>query len=74
MVLLAKKYAAFQASIEATELISMIVGAALAAVLAIGDMMMLPATLLSLWQVVWCAVLYVRSRLFFRHRPEREEE
>ena len=73
MVLLAKKYASFQSSLEATELISMIVGAVLAVVLAIGDMFVLPATLLALWQVVWCAVLYVRSKLTFQRRREREE-
>jgi len=73
MVLLAKKYSSFQASLEATELISMIVGAVLAVVLAIGDMFVLPATLLALWQVVWCAVLYVRSKLTFQRRREREE-
>ena len=73
MVLLAKKYASFQSSLAATELISMIVGAVLAAVLAIGDMFVLPATLLALWQVVWCAVLYVRSKLTFQRRREREE-
>lgn len=74
MVLLAKRYAAFQSSLSATELISMIVGAVLAAVLAVGDMLVIPATLLSLWQVVWCVVLSVRSRLYFRHRPETEDE
>ena len=73
MVLLAKKYSSFQSSLEATELISMIVGAVLAVVLAIGDMFVLPATLLALWQVVWCAVLYVRSKLTFQRRREREE-
>ena len=74
MVLLAKKYATFQSSLAATELISMIVGAALAVVLAIGDMIVLPATMLSLWQVVWCVVLALRSRLFFRNPIDREEE
>lgn len=72
-VLLAKRYATFQSSLAATELISMIVGAVLAVVLAIGDMFVLPATLLALWQVVWCAVLYVRSKLTFQYRPDREE-
>ncbi|MBQ2686259.1 MAG: hypothetical protein IJF55_00820, partial [Clostridia bacterium] len=46
MVLIAKKYATLQSSLAATELISMIVGAVLAVVLAIGDMFVLPATLL----------------------------
>ena len=72
MVLLSKKYSSFQSSLEATELISMIVGAVLAVVLAIGEMFVLPTTLLALWQVVWCAVLYVRSKLTFQCRRERE--
>ena len=73
MVLLAKKYAIFQNSLSAMEMISMVVGAVLAVVLAIGDMFILPATLLSLWQIVWCAVLYVRSKLTFQIPKDREE-
>lgn len=73
MVLLAKKYSAFQNSLSATELISMIVGALLAVVLVFGDMLVLPATLLALWQVVWCVVLAFRSKRYFRHRPDRDE-
>ena len=74
MVLLAKKYAAFQNTLAATELISMIVGVVLAVVLAIGNMLVLPTTLFALWQIVWCVVLGIRSKLFFRHVPDREEE
>ena len=74
MVLLAKRYAMFQSSLAATELISMIVGAVLAVMLVIGGMMVLPATLLALWQVVWCVVLGIRSKLFFHHTPEKEDE
>ena len=74
MILLSKKYALFQSTITATELISMIVGAVLAVVLAIGDMFVIPATLLSLWQIVWCAVLAVRSRLTFSAPPKVDEE
>ena len=74
MVLLAKRYAAFQSSLASTELISMIVGAVLAVVLAIGDMLVLPTTLLALWQVVWCVVLCIRSKRYFRHRSDREDE
>jgi len=73
MVLIAKKYATLQSSLAATELISMIVGAVLAVVLAIGDMFVLPATLLSFWQLVWCVVLYVRSRLTFQPSQDRED-
>ena len=74
MILLAKKYALFQNSLAATEFMSMIVGAVLAVVLALGDMFVIPATLLSLWQVVWCGVLYVRSKLTFKHVEHREED
>jgi hypothetical protein len=74
MVLLAKRYAMFQSSLESTELISMIVGAVLAVVIAIGDMLVLPVTLLSLWQTVWCVVLGIRSRLFFHNSIEKEAE
>ena len=52
----------------------MIVGAVLAVVLAVGDMLVIPATLLSLWQVVWCVVLYVRSRLTFQAPTETPDE
>lgn len=74
MVLLAKKYASFQASFEATELISMVVGAVLAVILALGDMFVIPATLLAFWQIVWCAVLYVRSKLTFRRPNDMEDD
>ena len=73
MVLLAKKYASFQTAFEATELISMIVGAVLAVILALGDMFVIPATLLAFWQIVWCAVLYVRSKLTFKRPNDMEE-
>ena len=72
MVLLAKKYAQFQSSFEATELISMIVGAVLAVILALGDMFIIPATLLAFWQIVWCVVLYVRSKLTFKRPNDME--
>ena len=74
MLLLAKKYASFQSSLAATEFISMIVGAVLAVVLAMGDMFVIPATLLSLWQVVWCVALYVRSKLTFQAPPKDIDE
>ena len=74
MVLLAKKYAAFQTSFEATELISMIVGAVLAVILALGDMLVIPATLLAFWQIVWCGVLYVRSKITFKRPNDAEDD
>ncbi len=67
---IARKYAAFQSSQSVVELISMIVGAALAALVAIGGMIDAAAMALvgglALWQVAWCVVLFVRSRLAFR--------
>ena len=74
MVLLAKKYTAFQESFAAIELISTIVSAVLAVVLTIGEMLTLPATLLAVWQIVWCIVIAVRSKRHFRYDTEREEE
>ena len=74
MILLAKKYANFQYSLSATEFMSMIVGAVLAVVLAVGGMFVIPATLLSIWQLAWCAVLYFRSKLTFQASPEEDEE
>ncbi len=70
MVLLAKKYTAFQVGLAVTELISMVVGAVLASVMCIGGMVSssVPgfALWLALWQVAWVVVLAVRSRLSFR--------
>ena len=67
---IARKYAAFQSSQSVIELISMIVGAALAALVAIGGMIDAAAMALvgglALWQLAWCVVLFVRSRLAFR--------
>ena len=73
MVLLAKRYSELQSSLAVTELVSMVVGAVLAVVLAIGDMFALPATILALWQLAWCAVLYIRSKLTFQRRHDRED-
>ena len=70
IALLARKYTAFQGSLGVTELISMIVGAALATLVAIGGMIDAAAMALvgglALWQVVWCIILLVRSKITFR--------
>ena len=67
---LARKYTAFQSSQSIFELISMIVGAALASLVAIGGMIDAAAMGLvgglALWQIAWCIVLYVRSSIAFR--------
>lgn len=65
LVLLSKKYTAFESSLAVAELISMIVGATLAVVISIGEMFTVPASMLALWQIAWCVVLFVRSKLTF---------
>ncbi len=65
MLILARNYTAFQATQEVTELISMMVGAALGVLIALGEMFVIPVSALASWQVVWCLVLYIRSKLRF---------
>lgn len=67
---LSRKYTAFQSSLAVTELISMIVGAVLAVLVAVGGMLdaaKIGLVLgLAVWQLAWCVVLAIRSRLSFR--------
>ena len=65
MILLAKRYSAFQSGLALTELVSMIVGAAFGAVLSLGNMFAVPSVALALWQAAWCGVLYFRSKKCF---------
>lgn len=63
---LSRNYTAFQSTISVIELISMIVGAALAALVALGGMISVSAIGLvgglAVWQAAWCIVLEIRSR------------
>ncbi len=67
---IARKYIAHQSNLSVTELISMIVGAALAALVAVGGM--IDATAMgivlgiSVWQAAWCIALGIRSRIAFK--------
>ena len=75
MVLLAKKYTSFQDSLATGELVSMIVGAVLAAVLSVvfvNNMQNIPVLALGIWQLALCAVLYVRSRVIFKLRKKEK--
>ena len=66
MLLLSRRYTAFQSTLAVTELISTAVGAALAVLLSLGGMISAASGIvcgLSLWQIGWCVVLYVRSRM-----------
>ena len=67
---ISRKYTTHQANLSVTELISMIVGVALAAIVAVGGMIDVTAIGLvgglAVWQVAWCIALAIRSRLAFK--------
>ncbi len=67
---IARKYTAHQANLSVTELISMIVGTALAALVAVGGMIDSTAMGLifglAVWQAAWCIALSIRSRIAFK--------
>ena len=75
LLLLAHKYTVFQSSFAVSELISMIVGAMLAVVLSfafISDISRIPGFALAVWQIAWCGVLYVRSKMTFKTKKENK--
>ncbi len=74
LVLLAKKYMTLQSSIATIELIAMIVGAVIAVLFSINGAFNIPATFLALWQVMWCLILYIKSRRAFGHKKTKEDE
>ena len=67
---ISRKYVMYQANLSVTELISMIVGASLAALVAVGGMIDVTAIGLvgglSVWQAAWCIALGIRSRIIFK--------
>ena len=65
LLVIARKYTGFQVSLAITELISMMVGAALGVLISLGEMFVIPVSALALWQLVWCLVLYIRSKIRF---------
>ena len=74
LLLLARRYTTFQSSFAVSELISMMVGAALAVVLSlafVGNISIIPGFALSVWQLAWVGVLYVRSKMTFRIKKDR---
>jgi hypothetical protein len=74
MILIAKRYVDFLSGLSLTELVSMIVGSALAVVLAIGGMIFVPALALALWQAAWCVVLGFISFHSFGGKKKRRED
>ncbi len=74
LLLLARRYTSFQSSFAVSELISMMVGAALAVVLSlafVSNISIIPGFALSVWQLAWVGVLYVRSKMTFRIKKDR---
>ena len=72
MLLLAKKYEDLQSYFGLTELIAMVIGGLLAAVLAIGGMSVVPSIAFAVFQIAWCAVLHFISAVSFRFAKPRK--
>ncbi len=72
MVLLAKRYTAFQSSLSASELFAMLAGAVLAIVFSVSGSLAVPAVALSALQVVWALYLYVRTAHTFRTKKKNK--
>ena len=75
LLLLARKYVQFQSWFAVTELISTAVGAALAAVVTVAfseGLSLVPEFALAFWQVAWCGVLFVRSKMTFKVKKEKD--
>ncbi|MBO7304723.1 MAG: hypothetical protein J6V09_05830 [Clostridia bacterium] len=66
MIVMAKRYARLQSRMAFTELVAMAVGAVLAAALALGGMIAVPAIVLALWHAAWCGALHIISAREFR--------
>ena len=61
-LLLTKRYVRLMDRITTTELIAMIVGAALAVLCSLGGVNIVPSVILALWQGAWCGVVWFLSR------------
>ncbi len=70
-IFIAKKYAALESRITVSEHISMAVGGALAAILAVGGMFIVPPIALGIWQAAWCAALHIISRRSFTEKNKK---
>ena len=73
LILLARRYARFAARVKLTERSAMIVGLSLGALISVSKMLLLPSALLSVWQITWCAALFVLTGSFFK-RPKKHKE
>ena len=68
VILLAKKYKKFGIRLNSSELYAMGAGTALAVMLSLLGMFVVPSAVFGLWQLAWCAVLFVVGKRAFRDR------
>ncbi len=61
-ILIAKKFASTVNRFRISELISMAVGGALAVVLTLGGMTLVPSVALGAWHLIWCCAFYFISK------------
>ena len=74
MLLLSKKYVRFQNRMTITEFSAAAVGSALAVIFALTGMTVIPAIVLSLWQIVWCAALFVTGKRTINESTNRSKD
>ena len=72
LILLAEKYSHFQSYIAVSELLACGVGAILAVVIALCNMVTaIPSVLLGVWQIAWSVVLLILSKGTFKRGKEK---
>ncbi len=64
-ILIAKKYEGLESRLIVSERIALAVGGALAFVLSLGGMFVVPPLALAIWQAGWCGALHIISRRSF---------
>ena len=74
MVLLAKKYTSLQSSLAVMELVTMIIGAVFAVIVSLGKLSGVPEMAFVIWQLVWCLVLFIRSKLNLKGNSIRYDD
>ena len=74
MLLLSKKYVRFQNRMTITEFSAAAVGSALAVIFSLTGMTVIPAIVLSLWQIVWCAALLFTGKRTINDSTNRSKD
>ena len=68
VILLSKKHKKFGIRVNSSELYAMGAGTALAVMLSLLGMFVVPSAVFGLWQLAWCAVLNVVGKSVFRDK------